>query len=72
MGSRVLSPRASGRTPGATAHIVWAVGLRHANYSGTYGVYNNASSISDSKYKYYMNFWGRGDNFYNNYYFKLF
>lgn len=43
------------------------LGRTTSNYAGTYGVYNNASSISDSKYKYYFNFWGRGLNFYNNY-----
>lgn len=43
------------------------LGRTTGNYSGTYGIYNNASSISDSKYKYYFNFWGRGVNFYNNY-----
>lgn len=43
------------------------LGRTTGNYSGTYGVYNNASSIADSKYKYYFNFWGRGINFYNNY-----
>ena len=43
------------------------LGRTTGNYSGTYGVYNNASSISDSKYRYYFNFWGRGLNFYNNY-----
>lgn len=43
------------------------IGRTTGNYSGTYGLYNNASSISDSKYKYYFNFWGRGVNFYNNY-----
>src|SRR5690606_39224861 len=43
------------------------LGRTTGNYSGTYGVYNNASSIADSKYKYYFNFWGRGLNFYNNY-----
>ncbi len=42
------------------------LGRTTGNYSGTYGLYNNASSIADSKYKYYFNFWGRGDNFYNN------
>lgn len=43
------------------------LGRTTGNYSGTYGVYNNASSISDSKYRFYFNFWGRGINFYNNY-----
>lgn len=43
------------------------LGRTTGNYSGTYGVYNNASSISDSKYRFYFNFWGRGLNFYNNY-----
>ncbi len=43
------------------------LGRTTGNYSGTYGIYNNASSISDSKYKYYFNFWGRGANFYNNF-----
>lgn len=43
------------------------LGRTTGNYSGTYGVYNNASSISDSKYRFYFNFWGRGVNFYNNY-----
>jgi len=43
------------------------LGRTTGNYSGTYGIYNNASSISDSKYKYYFNFWGRGVNFYNNF-----
>lgn len=43
------------------------LGRTTSNYSGTYGIYNNASSIADAKYKYYFNFWGRGVNFYNNY-----
>ena len=43
------------------------LGKTTGNYAGTYGVYNNAASISDAKYKYYFNFWGRGVNFYNNY-----
>lgn len=43
------------------------LGRTTGNYSGTYGVYTNAANISDSKYKYYLNFWGRGVNFYNNY-----
>jgi hypothetical protein len=43
------------------------LGRTTGNYSGTYGVYNNASSISDSKYKYYFSLWGRGNNFYNNF-----
>ena len=43
------------------------LGRTTSNYSGTYGVYNNASSIADSKYLLYFNFWGRGVNFYNNY-----
>ena len=43
------------------------LGRTTGNYSGTYGLYNNAASIADSKYKYYFNFWGRGVNFYNNY-----
>ena len=42
------------------------LGRTTGNYSGTYGLYNNASSIADSKYRYYFNFWGRGVNFYNN------
>ncbi len=42
------------------------LGRTTGNYSGTYGLYNNASSIADSKYRYYFNFWGRGINFYNN------
>ena len=43
------------------------LGRTTGNYSGTYGIYNNASSIADNKYKYYFNLWGRGINFYNNY-----
>ncbi len=43
------------------------LGRTTSNYSGTYGVYNNASSIADSKYLLYFNFWGRGVNFYNDY-----
>jgi hypothetical protein len=43
------------------------LGRTTGNYTGTYGIYNNASSIADSKYKYYFNLWGRGVNFYNNY-----
>ncbi|HEY1046675.1 MAG TPA: DUF5723 family protein [Bacteroidia bacterium] len=43
------------------------IGRTSGNYAGTYGIYTNAASISDSKYKYYFNFWGRGVNFYNNY-----
>ena len=43
------------------------LGRTTGNYSGTYGTYYNASSIADSKYKYYFNFWGRGVNFYNNF-----
>ncbi len=43
------------------------LGRTTSNYAGTYGIYNNASSIADAKYKYYFNFWGRGVNFYNNY-----
>ena len=43
------------------------LGRTIGNYSGTYGVYSNAASLSDSKYKYYFNFWGRGVNIYNNY-----
>ena len=42
-------------------------GRTQSNYSGTYGVYNNAASIADNKYLYYFNFWGRGVNFYNNF-----
>jgi hypothetical protein len=48
-------------------HAQQWLGRTTGNYSGTYGIYNNASSISDSKYKYYFNFWGRGVNFYNNF-----
>ena len=43
------------------------LGRTISNYSGTYGVYNNAASIGDSKYLFYFNFWGRGFNMYNNY-----
>lgn len=43
------------------------LGRTLGNYSGTYGLYTNAASIGDSKYRYYFNFWGRGVNFYNNY-----
>ncbi len=50
-----------------TARAQQWLGRTTGNYSGTYGVYNNASSISDSKYRFYFNFWGRGLNFYNNY-----
>jgi hypothetical protein len=43
------------------------LGRTNSNYAGTYGVYQNASSIADNKYLFYFNFWGRGVNFYNNY-----
>jgi hypothetical protein len=43
------------------------LGRTNSNYAGTYGVYQNASSIADNKYLFYFNFWGRGINFYNNY-----
>lgn len=43
------------------------LGRTTGNYTGTYGIYNNASSLADNKYKYYFNFWGRGVNFYNDY-----
>lgn len=48
------------------AHAQQWLGRTTSNYSGTYGLYNNASNIADSKYRYYFNFWGRGVNFYNN------
>jgi hypothetical protein len=48
-------------------HAQQWLGRTTGNYTGTYGIYNNASSIADSKYKYYFNLWGRGVNFYNNY-----
>jgi len=51
----------------ANANAQQWLGRTTGNYNGTYGVYNNAASIADSKYKYYFNFWGRGINFYNNY-----
>lgn len=51
----------------ADAHAQQWLGRTNGNYSGTYGIYTNPSSISDSKYKFYFNFWGRGVNFYNNY-----
>lgn len=43
------------------------LGRTTGNYAGTYGTYYNASSIADSKYRFYFNLWGRGVNLYNNY-----
>jgi outer membrane protein OmpA-like peptidoglycan-associated protein len=43
------------------------LGLSTGNYAGTNGVYLNPSSIVDSRLGGYINFFGNGTNFYNNY-----
>lgn len=43
------------------------IGASNGNYSGTNGVYLNPASIVDSRHTAYINFFGMGGNFYNNY-----
>jgi len=48
----------------------WAqgwTGLANSNYVGTNGIYQNPSSIADSRQKFYINLAGADFNFYNTY-----
>jgi outer membrane protein OmpA-like peptidoglycan-associated protein len=55
---------------GLTIPTSWAqgwIGLANSNYAGTNGLYQNPSSIADSRQKFFINLSGADVNFYNTY-----